>query len=156
MPPEKRLILRGGPYAPPDSRPGEVLVCRVAGSQVVEGFSAAPIPWPYFSAPKGGGPRLFVCGDLARALAQEPGRVVGDLFGCSETVACRWRRELRIPPVARRSGVRKLSDDQVDELRIRAAAGEERQALAVEFGISGAYAWMLISRPGENRPRPAG
>lgn len=152
MRPRKRLIAL---YVSPDCRPGDTLVCRIAGEQVVEGFAGGPVPWPFFYRPKGC-PRLFVCGDLERALAIETGVKVGALFGVSDSTADRWRRELGIAAPPHRSGRRKLSDAQVEEIRARAAAGEGLRALGRQYGVTGQYVWMLARQPGKNRPRSTG
>jgi hypothetical protein len=107
----------------------------------VEGFTNAPVPWPYYL---GGrlARRLFVCGDLAKALHNERASVIASLFGVSEMTISRWRRALGIK--VPRGFPRKLSDEQVATLRARAAAGESEKSLAREFDVADSYVWLLV------------
>ncbi len=137
-----------------DSRPsaesyiGGRLLCLVGGEQIVQGFTNAPVPWPYYFGARLAR-RLFVCGDLAKALHNERANVIASLFGISAMTVSRWRSALgiRVP----QGFPRKLSDEQVASIRARAAAGESQKSLARDFDITEVYVWMLVRNRCRNR-----
>jgi hypothetical protein len=137
--------IKEGPYRAPACRVGDRLVCRISGEQTVTGFTAAPVPWPYFRS-RYRRQRLFLCGDLERALERESARAFADLFRVSEATVRKWRLILKIKPSSGRGWPRKLTDDQVDEIRARAATGETQCSIARAYGISNIYASVLVRK----------
>jgi hypothetical protein len=67
---------------------GDRLTCKVRGRVVVTGFHQGPIPWP---SARG---RLVVCGDLGRALRQEPLAAVAHWWGVSVSTVWVWRKAM--------------------------------------------------------------
>jgi hypothetical protein len=137
--------LKHGPYRAPACRPGDRLVCRMAGGQTVLGFTAAPVPWPYFRGHTSV-LRLFLCGDLERAILAETFETITYHFGVSKGVISRWRSQFPPGPdeprrVARRC---KLSDAQVAAIRARHADGESIGSLAREHGVDDVIVWGYV------------
>ena len=93
MPEPPALI--AGPYAPPRVPPSGHLRCAVQGPVPVDGWTDAPIPWPYRAQP-GGKRSLIVCDDLARALRTESAQAVAHWWGVSRWSVGRWRRALGV------------------------------------------------------------
>jgi hypothetical protein len=156
---KKPTALRGGPYRGPECQPGDRLVCRVVGARTVEGFTDAPVPWPYYWRPLHG-LRPFVCGDFERALACEQRSAISATFGVKLWTVDQWRKQLAIVPSFGLGRPRKVTDEQVEAIRARTAAGEKRGSLAREYGICESYLSQLVrdrSRlPSTRRPnRPS-
>jgi hypothetical protein len=148
----KLAPLKHGPYLAPDCRPGDRLVCTVAGEQTVTEFSGGPLPWPCFRLD--GRRRRFLCGDLELALSRETVAAVGMMVGVADGTASRWRRALKIKPVGSRGWRRKYSDETIAQVRARAAAGETQASLSREYHMSPMYV-SLIAR-GLHRPARPG
>jgi hypothetical protein len=145
--------LRYAPYRTPACAVGDRLVCRFAGEQVVAGITSAPIPWPFFWGPQFRR-TLFVFGDLERALKYETTSAIVQEFEAQRWSVIRWRRVLAIKAFMG-PFPSKLSEDQGEQVRARAAAGERTRSLACEYGISVAYVSSLVRKPFRRRRRPA-
>lgn len=85
--------LKHGPYAAPDVKVGDSLVCQLRGRQIVKKFSDGPIPWPMADGP---GNSYIVCGDLVRAIQNEANHSVAYWWGVMTHTVTRWRRALDI------------------------------------------------------------
>jgi hypothetical protein len=136
-----------GPYTAPACKAGDRLLCKVRGLVTVHGVHVAPIPWPFTQGR--GGPRLIVCGDLARALRREQLAAVAHWWGISVTTAWGWRKALAsgrpaLPP--RRWTT--AEDDLVRSLTPEEAAAKTGRSLRAVYarraclGVAKQHKWM--------------
>ncbi|MDQ3814572.1 MAG: hypothetical protein M3347_11550 [Armatimonadota bacterium] len=74
--------------------------CLLRGRVRVDAFSDGPVRWPCFN--HGGRPGFILCGDLVRALRQEPSLAVQHGWGVRRQTVARWRKILGVARNLRR------------------------------------------------------
>ena len=83
-----RLI--AGPYAAPECAAGDLIHCHLRRKPIrVDGFTVAPIPWPFGGG--GRGQRLIVADELRRAIFVESAVAVEAHWGVGRGTASNWR-----------------------------------------------------------------
>jgi hypothetical protein len=99
-PVDEKFKLLFGPYKPPSLKRGDRAFCLVRDRLViVTTWTDAPISWPRAYAPsekKGGGPRLLVDEELARAVRSEGAAAVGRWRRVGKETISKWRRALGV------------------------------------------------------------
>jgi hypothetical protein len=96
-PPVAEYRFRAGPYCPPKMKKGGKLRDEWTGEQVeVAGMTEAPIPWPavIYNVGLHKGLLPILCGDLVRAVVEEPEGVVAHYFGVTTHIVNRWKQAL--------------------------------------------------------------
>jgi len=163
--------LMSGPYKAPQVKAGGALRCEINGPQWVSGYTDAPIPWPYYRASSRIGRRLFICGDLNRALRVEMGVAVSFWWGVSAATVVNWRRKLGItwlPVVAKEAQLRAVrktprkgrglvkSKMSAEESRLALLSGEVMASIAKRAGVSrqAISSWRQRMFPGSGRYKP--
>lgn len=94
----ERFKLLYGPYAPPNCRVGDKLLCEYRDREVtIGGITDGRVPWPCARGPAPQGPIL--CGSLILAVRSESENAVAYHWGVSTTTVKKWRRALEVPAV---------------------------------------------------------
>lgn len=94
----ERFKLLYGPYAPPNCRVGDKLLCEYRDREVtIGGITDGRVPWPCARGPGPQGPIL--CGSLILAVRSESEIAVAYHWGVSTTTVKKWRRALEVPAV---------------------------------------------------------
>jgi hypothetical protein len=96
-PPAFKYRFRAGPYVPPAVAKSATLFDEWLNREVdVAGMTKAPIPWPgmEYNVGRHSGLLPILCGDLVRAVAEEPEGVVAHYFGVTKHTVNVWRRAL--------------------------------------------------------------
>ena len=94
----ERFRLLYGPYALPNCRVGDKVLCEYRDREVtVGGITGGRIQWPRARGPGPQGPIL--CGSLIRAVRSEAAIAVAYHWGVSTTTVKKWRRALEVPAV---------------------------------------------------------
>lgn len=118
-------VLLGGPYRPPEIRPGDRVYCVLRKRKVrVTDISLGPIPWPRTSQGRGVG--LILCGDLIEAVRREAARTVVAWWGADPSTVGEWRRALGVAAI--NEGTRQLLQTQ-QEKAARAALESRSDAI---------------------------
>jgi hypothetical protein len=89
--PDKTRLLNG-PYKQPVVGSDGFLVCKIRGRVRVGSWSQGPIPWPLEEQ----WGAYILCGDLVRAVENEPAAAVVRQWGVGEMTVTNWRKRLNV------------------------------------------------------------
>lgn len=141
--------LVGAPYEAPRTRKGRLLLCKLHGEVPVDGFTEAPIPWPYTrfrgqGVTPSGKPMLILTGDLERAVKTESSTAIRYHWGVGHSSVYHWRQRLGVGRITR--GSRRLLVEhahakltklaaKVAAIRAGIADGKTNQQIAKELRV---------------------